>query len=170
MGDPLKKVQAGQRLEIPADAYNAFVDAARAERSRRHDVAQDAHGESRQTGIVRVRNIRARIWIATASWHCVTRSSVPPTTSRNSRTGSASMAKHPRSARRERFAILLDPLAAADRPRIVAGVTPVRVNVVRETDVAEFVADDHTSAKLTIRPDTHPVEGSRPGVKWAVCV
>ena len=41
MGDPLEKVQAGQRLEIPADAYNAFVDAGRAEGSRRHDVAQE---------------------------------------------------------------------------------------------------------------------------------
>jgi hypothetical protein len=28
MGDPLKKVRAGDRLEIPAPAYNAFVDAA----------------------------------------------------------------------------------------------------------------------------------------------
>jgi hypothetical protein len=26
-GDPLKHVQAGQRLEVPAAAYNAFADA-----------------------------------------------------------------------------------------------------------------------------------------------
>jgi hypothetical protein len=30
MGDPFKKVTAGQRLKIPAAAYNAFIDAARA--------------------------------------------------------------------------------------------------------------------------------------------
>jgi len=28
-GDPLKKVQAGQRLEVPAEAWNAFLDAVR---------------------------------------------------------------------------------------------------------------------------------------------
>lgn len=33
-GDPLKKVQAGDRLNIPAEAYNAFIDAARASRSQ----------------------------------------------------------------------------------------------------------------------------------------
>ena len=27
MGDALKKTQAGQKLEIPAEAYNAFIDA-----------------------------------------------------------------------------------------------------------------------------------------------
>lgn len=34
-GEPLKKVQTGERLVIPAAAYNAFIDAANAERARR---------------------------------------------------------------------------------------------------------------------------------------
>lgn len=33
--DPLKKVQPGERLEIPADAYNAFIDAVHATRANR---------------------------------------------------------------------------------------------------------------------------------------
>ena len=33
MGDPFKKVQPGDRLEIPAAAYNAFIDAALAHRA-----------------------------------------------------------------------------------------------------------------------------------------
>lgn len=33
-GDPLKKVHPGEPLVIPAAAYNAFVEAAQAERQR----------------------------------------------------------------------------------------------------------------------------------------
>ena len=56
MVDALKKTQAGQTLEIPAEAYNAFIDAVRDVRGRRHDVAQDANEPFRQSGIVKVRN------------------------------------------------------------------------------------------------------------------
>ena len=56
MGDALKKTQAGQTLEIPAEAYNAFIDAVRDVRGRRHDVSQDANEPFRQSGIVKVRN------------------------------------------------------------------------------------------------------------------
>ena len=56
MGDIWKKARPGQRLEIPAAAYNAWVDAARAERNRQHDVAQDAGLENRQTTVAKVKN------------------------------------------------------------------------------------------------------------------
>jgi hypothetical protein len=56
MGDALKKVQAGQRMEIPAEAYNAFIDAVREERARRHSIEQDAGVELRQTVMVKIRN------------------------------------------------------------------------------------------------------------------
>ena len=95
MGDPLKKVQAGQRLEIPADAYNAFIDAARAERSRRHDVAQDADREARQTGIFRVRNATGadqdRYGILALREPIIS----PSDNLQEFRTASVSMAKHP---------------------------------------------------------------------------
>ena len=45
MGDAWKKVRAGQRLEIPAEAYNAFLDAARAERAQQHNIAQQPGDE-----------------------------------------------------------------------------------------------------------------------------
>jgi hypothetical protein len=41
MSEPLQKVQSGQRLRIPAAAYNAFVDAARELRSRQQSRSQD---------------------------------------------------------------------------------------------------------------------------------
>jgi len=52
-----REVRAGKAyVEIPAAAYNAWVDAARAERNRQHDVAQDAGLENRQTTVVKVMN------------------------------------------------------------------------------------------------------------------
>ena len=57
MGDALRKVQAGQRLRIPARAYNAFIGAVRDLGQKRHD----ALGETRRSpglppGLVYVQN------------------------------------------------------------------------------------------------------------------
>jgi len=56
MGDPLRKVRSGQRLEIPAAAYNAFVDAAIDLQRRRQNALGDPKQAFRQTGTVLVRN------------------------------------------------------------------------------------------------------------------
>jgi hypothetical protein len=54
-GDAFKKVQPGQRLEITAEAFNAFLDAARA--VREHKVfGTEASQFFRQSGIVKVKN------------------------------------------------------------------------------------------------------------------
>lgn len=54
-GDLLKKVQSGEQLRIPAEAYNAFVDATRATRSQQA-LGADAQQFARQTTIAKVRN------------------------------------------------------------------------------------------------------------------
>jgi hypothetical protein len=172
MGDPLKKVQAGQRLEIPADAYNAFVDAARAERSRRHDVAQDAGRETRQTGIIRVRNTTGtdqdRYSILALREPIISPSdNLQEFKNRVSLDGEAPTGP----ARRERFAILLEPLAADRIGRgIVAGVTPVRIDVIRETDVyAEPIAGTTTQLRSVPFGQTRILwKEAGTGVKWAV--
>lgn len=56
MGDALKKVQAGEKIVIPAEAYNAFIDAALDLRRRQLEGEAEASQEFRQTGIVKVRN------------------------------------------------------------------------------------------------------------------
>lgn len=56
MGDALKKVAAGEPLRIPAQAYNAFVDAAVDLRRRQQAPARDPMRLLRQTGIVLIRN------------------------------------------------------------------------------------------------------------------
>ena len=57
MSDHMKKVQPGDSLKIPARAYNAFIDAARAHRDHQRNTEQRPGASRRQaSGIVMVRN------------------------------------------------------------------------------------------------------------------
>ncbi len=57
MTDSLKKVKSGDRLQIPAQAYNAFVDAALDFRSRQHNVKTPPAGGWSSSGSVKIKNI-----------------------------------------------------------------------------------------------------------------
>ena len=136
MGDALKKVQAGQRMEIPAEAYNAFIDAVRQERARRHSIEQDAGVELRQTGIIKVRN---QTGANQDRYNILALRSpiVSPTDNlqefKNRVSLDGVLAASP--AKSERFAILLDPLPTSGIGRgIVSGVWPVRIHFIRESD------------------------------------
>jgi len=60
-GDAFKKVQPGQRLEVTAEAFNAFLDAARA--VREHKVfGTEASQFFRQSGIVKVKNVLGMVF------------------------------------------------------------------------------------------------------------
>ncbi|MCC5829380.1 MAG: hypothetical protein JJU36_08030 [Phycisphaeraceae bacterium] len=54
--DPLKKVQTGQKLRIPAAAYNAFVDVVADLKQRQRSIHQDPSATVRHSGIVLVSN------------------------------------------------------------------------------------------------------------------
>jgi hypothetical protein len=56
MGDAFKKVQNGQPLQIPADAYNAFIDTAVAFKARGRGQGGDAAVDAGSATIVLVRN------------------------------------------------------------------------------------------------------------------
>lgn len=56
MGDAFKKVQAGQRIAITAEAYNAFIDAAQAVREHKQ-FGTEASQFFRQSDIVKVKNV-----------------------------------------------------------------------------------------------------------------
>jgi len=152
MGDALKKVQAGQRLEIPAETYNAFLDAVRAERARRHDIEQEPGDEFRQTGIIKVRNQTGvdqdRYSVLALRSPIVTPSdNLQEFKNRVNLDG----VKAVDPAKCERFAILLDPLKAGGIGRgIVAGVVPVRVNVIRETDPFAEIRRDSSAVHPTV--------------------
>ena len=55
-GDALRKVRTGEPLRIPAAAYNAFVDAAIANRASERNAIADPGRDPAQRGIVLVRN------------------------------------------------------------------------------------------------------------------
>ncbi|MBE3100132.1 MAG: hypothetical protein IMZ44_23685 [Planctomycetes bacterium] len=56
MGDTLKKVTAGQRLQMPASTFNTFIDMARDWLADQQATGGEGRVESRRTGIVLVRN------------------------------------------------------------------------------------------------------------------
>ena len=56
-GDPFKRVMPGQQLAISADAYNAFIDAALAERNRKLNSTQQAEGRKRDLNVIKVQNL-----------------------------------------------------------------------------------------------------------------
>ena len=130
-GDPFKNVTAGQRLEIPAAAYNAFLDAARFARVRLHETERDEDAAFRQTGIVKVRNASGedlgRFAVVALNAPVIT-----PTDNLQEFQNKVAFdgVKPTDPTKRERFAILLEPLAANAVGRgVVAGVTPVKLRV-----------------------------------------
>ena len=56
MGDKFKKVQAGQKLKIPAEVWNTLLDVAQRDRNQRHSVDSENAVGFRQSGIVKLRN------------------------------------------------------------------------------------------------------------------
>ena len=71
-GDPLKKIQPGDRLEIAAEAYNAFVDVVRRVRSQQ-TIGADPQEFLRDTTLAKVRNLtgaaRARFSVVGLDQH-----------------------------------------------------------------------------------------------------
>jgi len=56
VGDDFRKVRTGEPLRIPARAYNAFLDAAIANRAREREVGRQPARESLDRGVALVRN------------------------------------------------------------------------------------------------------------------
>lgn len=56
MGDQFRKVQPGDPLQIPAEAWNALVDLSQHQKNQRHDQQSKNEGSSRQTTLAKVRN------------------------------------------------------------------------------------------------------------------
>ncbi|MFO0449981.1 MAG: hypothetical protein ACK52I_15185 [Pseudomonadota bacterium] len=56
MGDQFRKVQPGDPLKIPAEAWNALVDLSQQQKNQRHDQLSESEGTSRQTTLAKVRN------------------------------------------------------------------------------------------------------------------
>jgi hypothetical protein len=128
-GDPLKKVQAGEQLRIPAEAYNAFVDAVRSTRSQQ-TLGADAQGFLRQTTLAKVKNLsganRERFSILALDGPIIAPEANETEFLRQTTFGVVL----PAAGHEGRFAVLLEPLGPEKiGVAAVAGVVPVKLFV-----------------------------------------
>lgn len=138
-GDPLKKVQSGDRLNIPAEAYNAFIDAARATRGQQV-LGADAQEFTRQTTLAKVRNLtganRDRFSVVGLNQPIV----LPADNAAEFLRQTTFDGVTPASGYEDRFGVLLEPLATNKIGlAAVAGVVPMRVH---------FTATNHEYAAI----------------------
>lgn len=171
-GDPLKKVLPGQRLEIPAGAFNAFMDAARFVRSHQHDELQDPGAEFRQTTIVKIRN-QAGQSLPRYSVLALREPIIGPADKLREFKNKVNFEGYKPEApsKCEKFAVLFEPLAEVAIGRgIVAGVTPIQVYVVRESDTGAELVEDETAYLRSSPFGQTRILWKEPGLglKWAV--
>lgn len=172
-GDPLKKVQAGERLEIPADAWNAFLDAVRWVRQQQHSRDQEAGAEFRQTGIVKVKNQsgadRERFDILGASAPII----LPSENLQEFKNRVTLSGVVPTTDHLGEFLILLEPLKAGVIGRgIVAGVSLARllVNPSQLYDFAQVIPGNAHALRNVPAGSARVlwIESSGSSERWAV--
>jgi len=168
MGDPFKKVQPGDRLEIPAAAYNAFIDAALAHRAS----AREGPPALRTRRTVLVRNNTGsnlgRFWAV--------RLGVPlidPSLNENAFLERiAFQAEQPAAGQVGRFGILQVPLApGAVGPAVIEGITPAIV--VTDDPGHRFAEIDPNLTQGELHSNTHGSaeilwHSGQTGWQWAV--
>lgn len=173
-GDPFKKVLPGQKLRIPAEAFNGFIDAATYVRARQHNSETDVPESFRQTSIVRVRNTTDET-VPRFGILALGESIIQPEDNESEFKNTVAFegSKPTDPVEPGKYAILLEPLAKDAMGRgIVAGVTPVRLKVNPEQlyDFAEVEKDTferlinvpHGSARVLWVEDNEDKE------RWAV--
>jgi hypothetical protein len=145
MGDAFKKVQAGQRIAITAEAYNAFIDAAQAVREHKQ-FGTEASQFFRQSGIVKVKNAsgadQARFAVLGLSEPIILPAANAAEFKRQVTFEGVVPAKDEHEGK---FAVLLEPIADGKIGlAVIAGVVPVRLKVDPEQlyDRAEIIDAD----------------------------
>jgi hypothetical protein len=172
-GDAFKKVQPGQRLEITAEAFNAFLDAARA--VREHKVfGTEAAQFFRQSGIVKVKNVsgadRGRFAVLGLTEPIILPADNESEFKRQVTFEGVVPAKNDHKGK---FAVLLEPVADGKIGLgVVAGVVPVRLQVdpAKLYDCAEII-DDNTQALRNVPHGSARVlwvEATGSTERWAV--
>jgi hypothetical protein len=172
MGDALGKVQSGEKLRIPAAAYNAFIDTALDLRRRQQTSQQDSTPQARQTGIILVRNDsgadRGRFDVLGVSGVVITPTDNPDAFKSKIALIGASPAEAQHAGR---FVVLLEPIAASKIGQACAsGVTIARVDVVDTEHQFADVSDGSAAQLKSAEGGAGAIlwKESGTGVKWAV--
>ncbi|HUU92198.1 MAG TPA: hypothetical protein VM238_13445 [Phycisphaerae bacterium] len=130
MGDPLKKVQPGQPVRIPARTFNTFIDAAQDYLQRRQNVGGRPLGTRPRSGIILTKNASGA---DLEQFNILGVDSVIFTPTDNAdefRARAALSGITPADAHIGRFVILLEPVADGKIGHaIVQGIVPVRLYV-----------------------------------------
>lgn len=167
------KVKSGDKLKIPADTYNAFIDAANDFRQRTGSGVPGAIPLLANTGIVSVRNDsggdRAQFQIL-----CPNGIVFSPTDSLPGFKKTPILkGVTPTAAEAERCIILQEPIKDGKIGKgLLVGVTPVQIDVIDESD--EWADAIHNSPD-TLRSQPFgsswiAYKESGTGVKWAIVV
>lgn len=147
MPDPLKKVRAGDPLNIPATAYNAFVDAALAARRGQLDRAGGPIASRPDAGIILVSNATGtdldRFGVVGLDAPIIDPAdNADGFAERPAMSGVTPTAEHA-----GRFGVLLEPIADGAVGRaVVAGVTVCRITLASEAHTHAVAAVDATAA------------------------
>jgi len=172
VGDALRKVRSGERLSIPAETFNSFIDAARDLKERRQRQGASPREDRAETGIVLVRNDSG----ADRERFDVLGVDIPvfgPADNLDEFRNRASLAGvTPTVATHAgRFAVLQEPVPDGGIGRaMLLGVTPVMLEVVDEADTFADVADGLCAYLLTGSEGVAHVLWKEPGtgVLWGL--
>jgi len=175
MSDSLRKVQSGQKLHIPAQAYNAFIDAAVDYRRRTTHIGQKSEPTARQASIVLVRNDSGSNQNRLAVLGIDTPIIDPTTNDNEFKNRVALSCVTPAVDTHEgKLVILAEPIATGKIGRAyAAGVCPVQIIVLDEDAEAYQFADIFDGYALGLFADPNgsasilwKEEGT--GLKWAI--
>ena len=172
MGDTFRKVQPGQRLTIPAEAYNAFVDVALAHRRKQRGQENDGAPEQPANGcIVLLKNDSGydldQFQIIGINGPIIT----PDENEIEFKSRVMLSGAMPSTEHVAQFAVLQEPLKSGSIGRAaVAGVTLVKVDVQNEQDIAaEVVSGQVEYLKGGLGGSARILwKENGTGVKWAV--
>ncbi|MGD9857773.1 MAG: hypothetical protein AB7U20_22750 [Planctomycetaceae bacterium] len=150
MGDSLRKVRRGDPLQIPAETFNTFIDAARDFQNRTQNRQSTNSQELRQTGTLLVKNgsgqDRQRFEVLAIDRPIF----LPSDNLWSFQDQVAVIGIVPDEEQHVgRFVVLLEPLRDGMIGRaVVSGVTPVRLNVLDEAhEWAELALFDNPPSK-----------------------
>ena len=172
MGCHMKKVQTGQKLSIPAAAYNAFIDAALDYRRRTAGIGQQAEPSFRQSGIVLIRNDSGSDQSRLAVLGIDSPIIGPTSNEDEFKNRVALSCVTPVADTHEgRFVILVEPISAGKIGRAYAdGLCPVRVQVEDEDHGFADVKDGDTSCLESRAGGAAQIlwKEAGTGLKWAI--
>lgn len=173
MGDAFKKVQRGQRLQITAETFNAFLDAAHAVRAHKQ-FGTDASPYFRQSGIAKVKNASGSDQVRFAVLGLTEPLILPSANESEFKRQVAFEGVVPaKDDHQGKFAVLLEPIANGKIGlAVIAGVVPVRLKVdpaqlyeraeILDADAGKLLNVPHGSARVLW------IEAAEGEVRWAI--